>query len=100
MKNKLQRSEVLRILGLHKELFKTRYGVINLGIFGSVARDEAGEASDVDVVVEMQAPDLFFMVHIKEELEEALGCAVDIVHYRNRMNTFLKKRIKRDAVYV
>ncbi len=100
MKNKLQRSEVLRILGLHKELFKTRYGVINLGIFGSVARGEAVDTSDVDVVVEMQAPDLFFMVHIKEELEEALDCPVDIVHYRNHMNEFLKKRINRDAVYV
>ena len=49
---------------LRKSVFKTRYGVINLGIFGSVARDEAVEVSDVDVVVEMQAPDLFFMVHI------------------------------------
>ncbi len=67
MKNKLQRSEVLRILGLHKELFKTRYGVINLGIFGSVARDEAVEASDVDVVVEMQAPDLFFSINSPDD---------------------------------
>ncbi len=100
MNNKLQRAEVLQILGLHKELFKSRYGVIKLGIFGSVARNEAVEASDVDVVVEMQAPDLFFMVHIKEELEKALHCPVDIVHYRKRMNDFLKKRINRDAVYV
>jgi len=100
MKTKPQREEVLRILGLHKDELASRYGVTRLGIFGSMARDEAAEASDVDVVIEMQKPDLFYMVHIKETLEEALHCPVDIVHYRKRMNSFLKKRINEEAVYV
>jgi uncharacterized protein len=76
------------------------YGVTKLGIFGSIARNEANETSDVDVVVEMKKPDLFYIVHIKEELGEALHCPVDIIHYRKRMNTFLKKRINNDAIYV
>ena len=71
-----------------------------LGIFGSVARDEASDVSDVDVVVEMQKPDLFYMVHIKEELEDVLHCPVDIVHYRKKMNDLLKNRINRYVVYV
>jgi len=99
-KNRLHQAEVLRILGLHKEELASRYGVTKLGIFGSVARGESKEASDLDVVVEMKKPDLFYMVHIKEELEEALHCPVDIVHYRKRMNEFLKKRIDMEAVYV
>lgn len=45
-------------------------------------------------------PSVFYLVHIKEALEEALHCPVDIVHYRKRMNTFLKKRINEEAVYV
>ena len=96
----LQRDEVLRILGKHRAELAERYGVIKLGIFGSVARNEATLTSDVDVVVEMEKPDLFFMVHIKEELENALHCPVDIVHYRSRMNNFLKKRINQEAIYV
>lgn len=64
------------------------YGVIRLGIFGSVARGDVTAASDVDMVVEMENPDLFYMVHIKEDLEKALRCPVDIVHYRARMNNF------------
>lgn len=99
-KKKLHRQEVLRILGLHKDKLASRYGVTRLGIFGSMARDEAAEASDVDIVIEMQKPDLFYLVHIKETLEEALHCPVDIVHYRKRMNNFLKKRINEEAVYV
>ncbi len=100
MKNKLQRAEVLRVLGSRKDELTSNYGVTKLGIFGSIARDDASKTSDVDVVVEMEKPDLFYMVHIKEELEEALHCPVDIVHYRKQMNDFLKKRIKRDVIYV
>ena len=99
-KKKLHRNEVLQILGLHKDELASRYGVTRLGIFGSMARDEAVEASDVDVVIEMQKPDLFYMVHIKETLEEVLHCPVDIVHYRKRMNNFLKKKINKEAIYV
>jgi predicted nucleotidyltransferase len=38
--------------------------------------------------------------HIKNELEEALGCDVDVLHYRKNMNRFLQKRIQQEAVYV
>lgn len=50
-------------------------------------------------MVKMLKPDLYYMVHIKEKLEETLHTHVDIIHYRERMNTFLKKRINREAVY-
>ena len=71
-----------------------------MGIFGSVARDIVCEGSDVDVVVQMQSPNLFTLVHVKEELEEAFHEPVDIIHYRERMNAFLKKRIDQETIYV
>lgn len=75
------------------------YGIIKIGIFGSVARNEQTEDSDVDVCVEMKRPDLFTMVHIKEELQELFGKPVDIVRLRNNMNPMLLKQIKRDGIY-
>jgi len=92
--------EVLRILGAHRGELAERYGVTRLGIFGSVARNEATDASDVDVVVETQVPDLFMMVNLKEDLEQILQRKVDLVRYRVRMNPFLKKRIDNEARYV
>lgn len=94
------RAEVLGILKEHRHTLAEKYGVFRLGVFGSVARDEATEKSDVDVVVEMTKPDLFFMVHIKALLETALRCPVDIVCYCNSMNAFLKQRIDEEAVYI
>lgn len=96
----MNRAEVLRLLNKHQSELAERYGVTRLGIFGSVARGEATESSDVDVVIEMEKPDLFYMVHIKEELENLLHCPVDIVHYRSHMNNYLKNQINRDGIYV
>lgn len=75
------------------------YGISRIGIFGSVARNEQSEDSDVDVCIEMTKPDLFVMVHIKEELEELFGRPVDIVRLRNNMNAMLLKQIQRDGIY-
>ena len=95
----MRREVALKVLREHKREFEERYGVTRLGIFGSVARDEATDESDVDVVVEM-APDLFGRVSLKEELETILGARVDLVRYWRRMNHYLKRRIDREAYYV
>ena len=75
------------------------YGIIRIGIFGSVARNEQTEDSDVDVCVEMKKPDLFALVHIKEDLQELFGKSVDIVRLRKNMNPMLLSRIQRDGIY-
>ena len=96
----ITRDKALEILLCCKGDFEVRYGITTMGIFGSLARGEANDGSDVDVVVKMIKPNLFTLVHVKEELEQALHQQVDIVHYRERMNSFLKQRIDREAIYV
>ena len=94
------RDTVLQNLRRLKPDLERQYGVTKLGIFGSFARNEIHGDSDVDVVVEMQEPDLFYMVHIKETLEDSFKRPVDIIRYRTTMNKRLKARIDREAVYV
>jgi predicted nucleotidyltransferase len=96
----IKQQEVLEILLRFKSDFEEQYGVTSLGLFGSVARSQATESSDIDIVVRMNNPNLFRLVHVKETLEEALHEHVDIVHYRERMNAFLKSRIDQEAIYV
>ena len=95
----MRREQVLNVLREHKKELEEQYGITRLGIFGSVARDEAVDSSDVDVVVEMK-PDLFARVSLKEELETILKTKVDVVRYWRRMNHYLKRRIDREAYYV
>lgn len=87
------------LLTQYKEQACSKYGIKRIGIFGSVARGEQHEGSDVDVCVELNVPDVFSMVHIREELETLFGTPVDIVRLRDRMNPVLKKNIERDGIY-
>ena len=95
----MRRETALQILNAHKQALCDRYGVTRLGIFGSVARDQATDTSDVDVVVEMP-PDLFQMVHMKEDLEEMLAAPVDLVRYNKYLDDYMKRRIDHEAVFV
>lgn len=96
----MSRVEIIQFLKNFKEKYALRYGIEQMGIFGSVARDEATELSNVDVVIKIKVPDPFTIVHIKEDLENQLQQQVDIVRLRDSMNPSLKKRIEAEAVYV
>ncbi len=96
----LHREEVLKTLRHHKAEFTIMYGITSLGIFGSVARGDVEEGSDVDIVFETTTPNLFRTVRMKQQLEKLLSCHVDIVRWRESMNPRLKEHIERDVQYV
>jgi uncharacterized protein len=91
--------QILSILGEYKSRVAKEYGILKIGVFGSAARNESTEDSDVDVVIHILKPDLFILSGIKSDLEERLNRPVDIVTYRESMNRFLKKRIDGGAIY-
>ena len=96
----LTREDILKILRDNKERFAEKYSVTRLGLFGSFARNEATEESDVDICVEVAEPTYDNMFYLWEEMTEKTSRPVDLVRVRRGMNAFLKKRIKRDAIYV
>ena len=94
------KAEYLELLRCYKQQMAEQYGIIRLGIFGSVSRNEHERDSDLDVRVEMKEPDGFVLLNIKYELEELLNCKIDIVRLRDNMNALLKRNIERDGIYV
>ncbi len=89
------RDEVLESLRSHKQTLAERFGVTSIALYGSVARDQATENSDIDILVEFGSPPNFknyFDVH--EFLEDVLGRAVDmasIVEIRKEILPYIKK---------
>ena len=76
-----------------------KYGIVEMGVFGSVARGEETAESDVDVVVTMEKPNLLVMVGIKQDLEDYLKKPVDVIHSGNGESRFYR-RIEREMVVV
>jgi predicted nucleotidyltransferase len=89
--------EVRSRLARHREELATM-GVASLAVFGSVARGEAGPASDVDLLVELnRRMGLFGFFAIQERLEEVLGCRVDLV-MADGMKQQVRQRVLQEAV--
>lgn len=78
----------------------SRYGVQRMGVFGSVARNQQTEDSDVDIYIEGELHGMFAMGSIKAELEELLDSRVDLVRLRDDMNPMLLQRIRKEVIYV
>ena len=96
----MNREEILNELRRYKPILEKKYGITKLGVFGSVARGDVRDSSDVDVVVEIENIDPFILLDIKEELNKLLGCKVDLIRMRKNLNKILKMRIKKEAIYV
>lgn len=92
--------EYIVLLRSYMQQNASRYGILRMGIFGSVARNEHTENSDVDVYVEGQLHGFFALAGIKQDLEDLFGCSVDVVRLRDKMDAFLRERIQKEGIYV
>jgi uncharacterized protein len=99
MSKQLDKTTVLNYLKEHIKEFQEKYELEQIGIFGSYARDEATDDSDIDIFVKMK-PSLFDMVAIKEQIEEDLNKKVDIIREHKNLKPLLLQMIQRDLIYV
>lgn len=93
-------TEILELLREFKARSAEKYGILSLGLFGSVARGEHRAGSDIDVFVKLRRPNLFLRMAIKEELEALFHTKVDVVSLTAIMQTLFKKELEHDAIYI
>jgi predicted nucleotidyltransferase len=96
----MTKEEIVAILALHKEELFEKYALSKMALFGSFARNEANEQSDIDLSVETSNVDPYVLVHLKEELCDKLKRPIDLIRFRESMNPYLKQSILKDAIYV
>ena len=96
----LSTKEIIAILKKFKAESASKYGITSLGLFGSFARNQQRETSDVDVFVTLKDSDFFVLERIKEELESLIHSNIDIVNYRDSLRNSFKQNILNDAIYV
>ncbi len=91
--------EVRGLLQKHKAELKNRYGIAKIGIFGSYARNEQIEESDIDILVEFERPIGLDFVALADDLEALLGFKVDLVS-RGAIKPNRWDYVAEDLVYV
>ncbi|WP_080807901.1 nucleotidyltransferase family protein [Desulfamplus magnetovallimortis] len=96
----MNKKTIIKELSLYKKQNLNKYQIKKIGIFGSASKDCMNEQSDIDIVVELEKPELFYMIGIKQDLEATFNMPIDIVRYRDKMNDALKRRINLEAIYV
>jgi predicted nucleotidyltransferase len=87
---KTKREDILRTAA--------KYGAYNVRVFGSVARGEADEKSDIDLLVDMEpGRSLFDLGGLLTDLEDLLGCNVDVVTEKG-LRDRIRERVLKEAV--
>ena len=96
----MTRERVFEILRDNRDRLKTDFGVASLALYGSIARDQATDASDVDLLVEFDRPTGFFALErLQLDLQRLLGCSVDINTPRS-LRKSIRDQVIREAVHV
>lgn len=96
----MRRDRALALLAGLRDEIRQRFCVEDLRLFGSTARDEASEDSDLDLLVRFDGPasfDLYF--ELLNFLEDRLGARVDLVTDRS-LKDRLRRYVERDAIDV
>jgi hypothetical protein len=96
----MTKETIIDFLQKNREAFLKKYQISNIALFGSYARGENRQDSDVDIAIETPLSDYFKLYDFKEELEKYFNCKVDVVRLRDRMNESLRKRIINEGIYV
>lgn len=95
------RAEIIELLKKFKQTSALKYGICSLGIFGSFARGQQDENSDLDILVKLQRADFFTIEKIREELEQLTNIEkIDIINYKESLRDSFKQNILKDAVYI
>lgn len=94
-----RRDDILDLVREHRAEI-THFGAKSLSVFGSVARDEFQDESDVDILVEFSAPPSFgAYMDLKFFLEDLLGRQVDLVP-KGRLKPRIRPAVEREAILV
>jgi len=96
----MNKKAILEKLTEYKKSNSELYGIVTLGIFGSVVNQTNTINSDIDVFIRTLTPNPFIIIDIKESLEKIFKSKVDIVRLRKRMNPYLKQKIETEGLYV
>ena len=96
----MTKDECIKLLKKYINILKEKYGITSMSIFGSTARGEQADNSDIDLFVDTETANPFLLMDAKDFLESKTGTSVDLVRNHQNLNPRLKKRILKDGIFI
>lgn len=93
-------AEIVEILRDYKARSAEKYGIETLGLFGSVARGEQNEKSDIDVFIKLHKTSFYILMDIKDDLENLFRQKIDLITLHETMRTLFRRNLEQDAIYL
>lgn len=94
----ISKEEILDFLRKNKKLFKKKFAVDEIMLFGSFARDEATENSDIDILIKSNIKSFDKLYRLTVFLEDNLQKKVDVI-YMDSVNPFILELIDQEIIY-
>ena len=93
-------AQIRMLLAEHKNELIEKYGITEIGVFGSYLREEQKETSDVDILVEFKRPvGMLMFINLKNYLSDLFGVNVDLVT-KKALKPRIGQRILSEVIYV
>ena len=100
MEKTLSKNEIINLIKAEKSFLKETFGVLNIGLFGSYAKDQQTPDSDIDLLVEFAEPRFDWIAGLNIYMEKKLDRKIEIIRKRTLSQSRFFERIEQEIIYV
>ena len=100
MSRVLSRNEIIDLIKAEKDFLKENFGVLNIGLFGSYAKNQQNSDSDIDLLVEFSEPCFDWIASLQIYMEKKFDKKIEIVRKRNLSKSRFFERVEQEIIYV
>ena len=95
----LNKDFILDFFATHKDELREKYSLVKIGLFGSYAKGQATDQSDIDIYAEFEDKKFRNIAGAWNYLEESFGTKIDLLYPHKNMRDSLKQNIEREVIY-
>jgi hypothetical protein len=99
MSKALSKKDIINLIKAEKSFLKENFGVVNIGLFGSYAKDQQTPDSDIDFLVEFAEPRFDWIAGLNRYMEKKFGRKIEIIRKRSLDKSKFFERIEQEIIY-